>query len=120
MFEIAKTFRFEAAHSLPSLPEGHKCRRQHGHSYGVTLILQARELDRHGFVRDYGELSEFRTWLAETCDHRDLNEIVMGPTSAEVLAGWFFEVAHAWYADVVAVRVSETESTYAEYRPDAD
>ena len=120
MFTIAKTFRFEAAHSLPSLPEDHKCRRPHGHSYTVTLTLAARDLDEHGFVRDYGRLDRFRLWLMETCDHRDLNAQFTHPTSAECLARTFYEVATNFYPEVVAVRVSETESTYAEYRPDAD
>lgn len=120
MFEIAKTFRFEAAHSLPSLPESHKCRRSHGHSYRVTLILRARDLDEHGFVRDYGDLAEFREYVDATLDHRDLNTVLSVPTSAELLALWCFEVAHAWYPELVAVRVRETGSTYAEYRPDVD
>ena len=29
--EIWKEFTFEAAHLLPNVPEGHKCRRLHGH-----------------------------------------------------------------------------------------
>ena len=29
--ELVKDFRFEAAHYLPNVPEGHKCRRMHGH-----------------------------------------------------------------------------------------
>jgi 6-pyruvoyltetrahydropterin/6-carboxytetrahydropterin synthase len=32
---LTKDFRFEAAHTLPSLPEDHKCRRMHGHSFKV-------------------------------------------------------------------------------------
>ncbi|HEV7426648.1 MAG TPA: 6-carboxytetrahydropterin synthase, partial [Thermoanaerobaculia bacterium] len=28
--ELVKDFRFEAAHFLPHVPEGHKCRRMHG------------------------------------------------------------------------------------------
>ncbi|MEM1009583.1 MAG: 6-carboxytetrahydropterin synthase, partial [Myxococcota bacterium] len=32
IMEIYKEFTFEAAHHLPFVPEGHKCRRLHGHS----------------------------------------------------------------------------------------
>ena len=31
--ELVKDFRFEAAHFLPHVPQGHKCRRMHGHSF---------------------------------------------------------------------------------------
>jgi 6-pyruvoyltetrahydropterin/6-carboxytetrahydropterin synthase len=35
--ELAKTYRFEAAHWLPHVPEGHKCGRPHGHSYEISV-----------------------------------------------------------------------------------
>ncbi len=37
MMEIYKEFTFESAHRLPNVPEGHKCRRLHGHSYWVKV-----------------------------------------------------------------------------------
>ena len=42
---LSKTFHFEAAHDLPTFPDGHKCRRLHGHSFRkqVELLDQAAE-----------------------------------------------------------------------------
>ena len=40
---IFKEFTFEAAHLLPNLPEDHKCRRLHGHSFRVRLTLEVAE-----------------------------------------------------------------------------
>ncbi|MGE3705712.1 MAG: 6-pyruvoyl tetrahydropterin synthase family protein [Vicinamibacterales bacterium] len=114
-FTIAKRFRFEAAHSLPSLPEGHKCRRVHGHSYSVWLELSG-EVDEHGFVRDYGELGTAADLIIRALDHRDLNEFI-DPSSAEVLARWLYVQFQPICPELVAVRVSETETTWAEYRP---
>ncbi|MBL7710671.1 MAG: 6-carboxytetrahydropterin synthase, partial [Chitinophagaceae bacterium] len=31
--EIYKEFAFDAAHFLPNVPEGHKCKQMHGHTY---------------------------------------------------------------------------------------
>ena len=31
---IFKTFTFDSAHSLPHVPDGHKCKNIHGHTYG--------------------------------------------------------------------------------------
>ncbi|MGB1561182.1 MAG: 6-pyruvoyl trahydropterin synthase family protein, partial [Sinimarinibacterium flocculans] len=38
--ELYKDFRFEAAHLLPKVPEGHKCARLHGHSYQVRITIE--------------------------------------------------------------------------------
>ena len=46
---IAKTFDFDAAHFLPHVPEDHKCRRMHGHTYRVRLGVGV-------VVADLGEL----------------------------------------------------------------
>ena len=37
--ELRKTFQFEAAHLLPHLPKTHKCRRLHGHSFAVEVVV---------------------------------------------------------------------------------
>jgi hypothetical protein len=36
---LVHEFRFEAAHLLPHVPDGHKCRRLHGHSFKVELAV---------------------------------------------------------------------------------
>ncbi|MGA0420428.1 MAG: 6-pyruvoyl trahydropterin synthase family protein, partial [Phycisphaerales bacterium] len=37
--ELRTELRFEAAHRLPRVPEGHKCGRLHGHSFRVTVTI---------------------------------------------------------------------------------
>lgn len=117
MFTITKRFAFSASHSLPSLPEGHKCRNLHGHNYLVEVELRARGLDEHGMVRDYADLGIFRDWLMSRFDHKDLNATIGHPTTAEALAMKFYVQARELLPEVVAVRVSETPDTWAEYRP---
>lgn len=121
MFSIGKEFRFEAAHHLPQMPEGHKCRRPHGHSYRVILELSAAMLHSDSMVIDFGELADFRTWIDNTLDHQNLNEVWENPT-AEVLAVSLAEMASHLLVlpagvSVSAVTVWETATCYAEYRP---
>jgi 6-pyruvoyltetrahydropterin/6-carboxytetrahydropterin synthase len=112
-FEITKEFEFEAAHHLPALPDGHKCKRPHGHSYIVRLHLTATELDDHGFVKDFGELREFKA-VVEALDHQDLNKLLPFYPTAELLALHLLERATELYGDLVAsVGVSETRKTWA-------
>ena len=117
MYRITKQFSFEASHRLEQLPSEHKCSRLHGHSYRTEVVLESAELDENGFVRDYGELEPFKTLIAEKLDHHHLNDVVDGPTTAENLSRWLYERARELWPEVVAVRVSETPKTWAEYRP---
>jgi 6-pyruvoyltetrahydropterin/6-carboxytetrahydropterin synthase len=116
VYRISKTFSFDAAHRLDGLPMGHKCGRLHGHTYEVELFLESPKLDSVGFVRDYGELSQFKEWLMNTFDHHMINEVVPQPT-AENMAQFIYNRAVALYHEVVAVRVSETGNTTALFAP---
>lgn len=117
MYTISKQFHFSASHIIEGLPEGHQCGRLHGHNYAVEIVLAAEKLDAVGFVVDYGDLGPFKRILDEELDHRHLNDILPGATTAEAIAAWLYERARAIWPQVVAVRVSETPRTWAEYCP---
>jgi 6-pyruvoyltetrahydropterin/6-carboxytetrahydropterin synthase len=107
---IGRTYRFEAAHRLPHLPDGHKCRNLHGHTYRVCIVMQGR-LDGRGFVKDFAEIDADVCPLIELVDHRVLNDVegLENPT-AEVIAAWFLERI----ADCESVRVYENDDCWAE------
>ena len=122
MFRICKRFEFSASHQLTHLAEAHpdhQCARLHGHNYVVELELAAPKLDANGFVVDYGALKVFGQWIDATLDHRHLNDVLASShaTTAENLARGIFNVWAERLAYLVAVRVSETPKTWAEYRP---
>lgn len=115
MYRITRTVEFSAAHHLPTLPEGHKCKRPHGHNYKVTVQLRADELDADGFVMDFGVISQ----LVRQYDHRDLNDFIKNPT-AEILARTIFDqiVEHtSGPVSLLSVAVYETDDCMAVYAP---
>jgi 6-pyruvoyltetrahydropterin/6-carboxytetrahydropterin synthase len=121
MFSIGKRFTFDAAHVLHGLPAGHKCGRLHGHTYTVELHLQADGLVAAGFVTDFADLAPFGRYLDEKFDHRLLNDVLAFEPTSEALAAHLFawcaeHLAPTLSGELVAVRVSETPSTWAEYR----
>jgi 6-pyruvoyltetrahydropterin/6-carboxytetrahydropterin synthase len=118
VYTITKQFSFSASHVLEHLPEEHPCARLHGHNYVAELVLESLELNESGFVRDYRELTPFKAFIDEKLDHRHLNDIMDGPTSAENLARFLYEYAQGLWPEVTAVRISETPKTWAEYRPE--
>ncbi|MGH3874024.1 MAG: 6-pyruvoyl trahydropterin synthase family protein [Pseudonocardiaceae bacterium] len=122
MYRIGKRFTFEAAHWLAGLPESHKCGREHGHSYTVEVILAAAELSGPGFVVDFAELDPIKKHLGDVFDHRKLNDVIDVEPTSENLARVLFDWCTATLplpatVAVEAVRVSETLTTWAEYRP---
>jgi 6-pyruvoyltetrahydropterin/6-carboxytetrahydropterin synthase len=117
-YTITKEFRFEAMHYLPQMPEGHKCKRPHGHSYLVRVELASDTLDEFGFVEDYGELNDIREYIDGVLDHRDLTKIFGAEnTTAEILAGIFFDRWKQTHPALQAVTICETPSVSATYRP---
>jgi 6-pyruvoyltetrahydropterin/6-carboxytetrahydropterin synthase len=108
--KIGRRFRFEAAHWLPFVPDGHKCKNMHGHNYRVEVVVGG-SLDGRGFVKDFAEIDEVVKPLIERVDHRVLNEIegLENPT-AEIIAGWFLERIEG----CESVRVYENDDCWAE------
>lgn len=117
MYRIAKEFHFSASHQLAHLAEDHQCARLHGHNYVVTVELAGQALNRDGFVRDYHELAALKHYIDSRFDHRHLNDVLDGPSTAEAMARHFFDWCQQRWPETVAVRVSETPKTWAEYRP---
>ncbi len=118
MYTISKQYHVSASHILYGLAEGHPCGRLHGHNYVVEVELQAKELNAHGFVRDYRELDPLKAYIDDEIDHRHLNDILgENNTTAECIAKHFYDWCHERWPEVVSVRVQETPRTNAEYRP---
>ncbi len=120
MITISKTFDFDAAHFLPLVPNGHKCKRMHGHTYRVEVLCSG-PLDAAGMVVDYGAIALVWQAIHGLLDHRVLNEVpgLENPTT-EVLAPFIFKLfaeSSAGVLPVVAVKVYESSSTWCEYRP---
>ncbi len=120
MYRICKEFHFSASHQLKQLPDDHPCARFHGHNYVVSVELASESLNSVGFVRDYRELGALKSLIDDTLDHRHLNEVLGDDgVTAEQIARYFYDWCHARWPETVAVRVSETPKTWAEYRPGA-
>ena len=73
--EIYKDFTFEAAHLLPNVPEGHKCRRLHGHSFLVRVYVSGPLDPKLGWVMDFADLKQAFQPILQQLDHFYLNDI---------------------------------------------
>lgn len=109
---IGRTYRFESAHHLPLLPDGHKCKNVHGHNYRVEVVISGA-LDARGFVMDFAEIDAEILPLIRKVDHRLLNDVegLENPT-AEVIAAWFLQRI----TGCESVRVYENDDCWAEVK----
>ena len=107
--DIYKEFTFEAAHLLPHVPEGHKCRRLHGHSYRVEIHVGGEPAADTGWICDFGDLRTAFAPLHALLDHHYLNEVpgLENPTS-EVLAQWIWHRLQPALPRLSRVVVKET------------
>ncbi len=114
---LSKSFHFEAAHHLPSFPEGHKCRRLHGHSFHFDVIVEGEVAPAKGFLIDYGDIQKAAEPIVKRLDHYLLNEIegLANPTS-EILAIWIYDRLKPALPQLSAIIVRETCTSSCEYR----
>jgi 6-pyruvoyltetrahydropterin/6-carboxytetrahydropterin synthase len=114
--KLQKTFTFEAAHRLPTFPEGHKCRRLHGHSFRVTVEVAGEMDEAKGYLIDYGEIKAAYEPILKQLDHYYLNEIagLENPTS-EMLARWIWQRLAPALPLLSKITVSETCESACEY-----
>jgi 6-pyruvoyltetrahydropterin/6-carboxytetrahydropterin synthase len=114
---LTKTFHFEAAHDLPTFPDGHKCRRLHGHSFKFDVIVEGEVESAKGYLIDYGDIKNVADPLVKKLDHFYLNEIegLSNPTS-ENLAKWIWDRLKPALPQIVAIVVYETCTSACEYR----
>lgn len=116
---LTHEFRFEAAHRLPEVPEGHKCARLHGHSFRVEVAVRGPVDARSGWFVDYQQIHDAWAPLDAALDHRYLNEVagLDNPTS-ERLARWIWERLAPHLPGLARVTVAETCDARCEYEGD--
>ena len=121
---IYKEFQVEAAHLLPNLPDEHKCRRLHGHSFRIGIHVEGPLDEQLGWVMDFADISRVvfdgsGDCLFDRIAHRFLNEIegLENPTS-ENLAKWIWQQLQGALPTLAAVHVNETCTTGCIYEGD--
>ncbi|MDQ6700964.1 MAG: 6-carboxytetrahydropterin synthase QueD [Acidobacteriota bacterium] len=123
MFEVAVQETFAAGHALRGYKG--KCENVHGHNYRVEITVEGERLDAIGLLVDFAEVKKLIRTVVARLDHRFINDLepfdVLNP-SAENLAKYFYDEVSAGLTGADSVRVEkvklwETDTTYATYRP---
>ncbi len=116
---IYKQFTFDAAHFLPQVPEGHKCRQLHGHTYHLTVFISGPVAKDIGWVIDFSELKAICKPLIDRLDHALLNEVagLENPT-AENVARWLWKQIRIKLPGLQKIELKETPTSGVIYEGD--
>jgi 6-pyruvoyltetrahydropterin/6-carboxytetrahydropterin synthase len=89
---LRRKFDFEAAQHLPSFPEGHKCRRLHGHSFALEVCVTGSVDPKSGLLYDHAKIAAVVRPILEKLDHTSLNDTpgLENPT-LEIICQWFWK-----------------------------
>lgn len=137
MMKLTRRYEVQAAHRLSAgVPEGHPCRRPHGHRYLIEVDVQltpgASLVD--GMLLEYAEI-DAKVWgdVLSLADHHDLNTLadralrameqarkVSENSTVEHFALWVLKaLQHAFESRVFvsAVRIEEDSDSVVEVTP---
>ncbi len=89
---IFKEFTFDSAHALPNVPDEHKCKRVHGHTYRLKVFIEGKLDPKLAWVMDFAVIKEVIKPVIDVIDHRYLNDIegLENPT-CEVISIWIWD-----------------------------
>lgn len=116
---IYKQFTFDSAHFLPNVPEGHKCREMHGHTYLLTLYAEGPVKHPEGWVMDFGDIKNIMRPIIDILDHHLLNDVpgLENPT-AELLAIWLWNKVKPRMPMLKRIELKETPTSGVSYEGD--
>jgi 6-pyruvoyltetrahydropterin/6-carboxytetrahydropterin synthase len=91
MFELRRSFHFDAAHTLIRSLYADESRRIHGHSYKAEIALRGEPDPASGMIMDLGVLDRMLQGVRDALDHRFLDDIAtLGPATLENLSIWIW------------------------------
>src|SRR5438552_16883572 len=114
---LTKHFTFEAAQTLPSAPEDHKCRRMQGHSFKIEVSEEGEDAPISGWVYDHAEIGAAMQPLLQMLDQSYLNEVEgwENPT-IENMAASFWKKLQPQCRGLCEIVVHETPTARCVYR----
>ncbi len=119
MWELTKSFRFEAAHALSGTTIGAASEEIHGHSFRTEVSVRGTPDPATGMVLDLGLLEARMAEVRKALDHKLLNRIdTLGPPTLENLSRFIWErLQHAGTLTRVSVHRDSCNESCTYYGP---
>lgn len=114
--QIFKQFTFDSAHFLPHVPDGHKCKELHGHTYRLSVYVEGELENKLDWVMDFAEMKNVIDPVVKSIDHKLLNNIsgLENPT-CEIIAIWLWNKIKPEVPLLTKIELHETPTSGAVY-----
>jgi 6-pyruvoyltetrahydropterin/6-carboxytetrahydropterin synthase len=119
MWELTKSFRFEAAHSLPGTTLGEASDEIHGHSFRAEVTIRGTPDPATGMVADLGVLEQGMAEVQKMLDHKLLNKVdALGAPTLENLTRFIWDrVQHTGKVTRVSVHRDSCDESCTYFGP---
>ena len=110
--EMYKDFSFDSAHFLRHVPDGHKCKTMHGHTYKLRVVLKGEPHPHLGWIMDFKDLQDCVCPVIEQLDHKLINDVqgLENPT-AENITIWIWQQIKPMLPQLNRIELYETPTT---------
>jgi 6-pyruvoyltetrahydropterin/6-carboxytetrahydropterin synthase len=114
--QIFKQFTFDSAHFLPNVPDGHKCKEIHGHTYHLKVFIEGDLVPHLEWVMDFAELKGVIVPVIKSIDHKLMNNLkgLENPT-CENIAIWLWDQIKPHVPQLIRIELHETPTSGAIY-----
>lgn len=117
MYELTVEDTFDAAHCIRGYRG--KCDRLHGHTYRVSVTVQAAELDEAGIGVDFRKLKGALKNVISELDHQYLNDLPafadINPSAENIARHAYKALAASLGMPIFKVTVWESPTSAASY-----
>ena len=122
MFQVSKTFSFDAAHALRGY-DGN-CERLHGHRWEVSVCVEGPTLNDLGILLDFRVIKAAVQEATAEYDHNTLNDVApydtINPSTEHIAQTIYLALrdtltVHATTAQLAFVQVWESPTSWAKY-----
>ena len=122
MWELTKSFRFEAAHALAGTTLGAASEEIHGHSFRAEISIRGTPDPKTGMLLDLGLLDQSVADVRKVLDHKLLNRIeALGQPTLENLSRFIWErLQHAGQITRVSVHRDSCNESCTYYGPQVE
>ena len=121
VWELTKSFWFEAAHSLNHTTLGEVSQEIHGHSFRAEVTIRGVPDPETGMVVDFGILNQRIAEVQKSLDHKFLNSIeAIGVPTLENLTRYIWDrVQTAGHVTRVSIHRDSCHESCTYYGPEA-